>query len=124
MNKYIFESCNMINISLHQDNLLYNTLLLSDFALLENSDLCLKKKNPNRYYLDCYTYQKKRNNLSLQYYNDILKNMNCIICLETIAHNDQVYNLDCGVSEQPHIFHKICFEKWNKNSCPYCRTLL
>jgi len=39
MNKYIFESCNMImDISLHQDNVLYNTLLLSDFALIENSD--------------------------------------------------------------------------------------
>lgn len=114
----------IMDISLHQDNVLYNTLLLSDFALIENSDPYLKKKNSNKYYLDGYINQKKKNNLLLQYYNKSSKNINCIICLEIINHNDQVYNLDCGVSEQPHIFHKLCFEKWNKNSCPYCRTIL
>ena len=48
-------------------------------------------------------------------------NQNCIICLEYINNGDDVYNLKCGTNTQLHIYHKICLEKWNKQSCPYCR---
>jgi hypothetical protein len=40
----------------------------------------------------------------------------CSICLETIEILDKIYRLDCG-----HIFHLECLDKWNKNTCPYCR---
>jgi hypothetical protein len=49
---------------------------------------------------------------------------NCIICLDNIYKGDEVYNLKCGTDTQLHIYHKICFEKWNRQSCPYCRTEL
>ena len=40
----------------------------------------------------------------------------CIICLEP---NDQTRNipLQCG-----HLFHCECLRRWNKNTCPTCRT--
>ena len=46
----------------------------------------------------------------------------CIICLDCITDDEYVYNLKCGTEHQLHIFHKLCLEKWNKSSCPYCRT--
>jgi hypothetical protein len=49
-------------------------------------------------------------------------NSKCIICLDRITHDQYVYNLKCGTEHQLHIFHKLCLEKWNKSSCPYCRS--
>ena len=40
----------------------------------------------------------------------------CSICLETIKILDKIYRLECR-----HIFHLECLDKWNKNTCPYCR---
>jgi len=39
----------------------------------------------------------------------------CPICME----NNPEYNTICN-----HTFHKECLDKWNKNSCPYCRQIL
>jgi hypothetical protein len=97
-------SNNIINYTHHRDRLIldrYNlniNLKITHFPILEKWD---NKSNQN-------------SNLS----------QNCIICLEYINNGDDVYNLKCGTNTQLHIYHKICFEKWNKQSCPYCRTEL
>jgi hypothetical protein len=41
----------------------------------------------------------------------------CSICLEKIEDCDKIYVLMCN-----HIFHVECLNKWNKNTCPYCRS--
>jgi len=41
----------------------------------------------------------------------------CSICLNTIEIDNRIYELKCN-----HIFHVECLNKWNKNTCPYCRS--
>jgi hypothetical protein len=112
------------------NNIFYNKLLLSDIDFMTKNDF-INKKYINKQNLDYYPGQNTQNNIILIDNNNNFKTTiaddnqyNCCICLETINKNEQVYNLDCGRLEQLHIFHKLCFEKWNKNSCPYCRTII
>ena len=111
------------------NNIFYNKLLLSDIDFMTKNDF-INKKYINKQNLDYYPGQNTQNNIILIDNNNNFKTTiaddnqyNCI-CLETINKNEQVYNLDCGRIEQLHIYHKLCFEKWNKNSCPYCRTII
>ena len=46
------------------------------------------------------------------------KTISCSICLDTIDINDKI-KTRCN-----HIFHKNCLEKWKKNNCPNCRSIL
>lgn len=41
----------------------------------------------------------------------------CSICICEIIPEDKVYLLRCS-----HKFHTKCLRKWNKNTCPYCRS--
>ncbi len=110
------------------NNIFYDKLLLSDIDFMTKNDFT-NKKYINNTNLDYYPGQNTQNNIIL-IDNNIHTTIaydnqhNCCICLETINKNEQVYNLNCGRIEQLHIFHKLCFEKWNKNSCPYCRTII
>ena len=113
------------------NNIFYNKLLLSDIDFITKNDFIKKKKKYiNKQNLDYYPNQNTKNNIISTVSNNIHTTIvndnqhNCCICLETINKNEQVYNLDCGRIEQLHIYHKLCFEKWNKNSCPYCRTII
>ncbi len=49
-------------------------------------------------------------------YQRVLRN--CSICLENIHFSD-LYKTCCN-----HCFHKECIKKWNKSSCPICRTCI
>jgi hypothetical protein len=107
-----------------------NKLLLSDIDLMTKNGF-ITKKYINKHNLDYYPCQNYKNNIirlvNNNNFNTTIVNdnqHNCCICLELINKNEQVYNLDCGGIEQLHIYHKSCFEKWNKNSCPYCRALI
>jgi hypothetical protein len=110
----------LIDASIEKNNIFYNTLLLSELDIFTNKSFT-KKQYINRHALEIYRAQKIAYN---KYYTTIVNNNehNCCICLETINQYEHVYNLNCGGTDQPHIYHKSCFEKWNKNSCPYCRT--
>ena len=112
----------LIHPSIEKNNILYNTLLLSEIDIFTNKSFT-KKKYINRHALETYPAQKTEYN---KYQTTIANEnqYNCCICLEIITKNEMVYNLNCGGTEQPHIYHKSCFEKWNKNSCPYCRSFL
>jgi len=101
----------------------YNKLLLSDIDILTKNQFT-NKKYISKHNLDYYSAQTTKHNMNVINTTIISDDQhNCCICLETFIKNEQVYNLHCGGTEQPHIYHKSCFEKWNKNSCPYCRTL-
>lgn len=42
----------------------------------------------------------------------------CSICLEQIPHNASLITVTkCG-----HVFHNDCIKRWNKTSCPMCRS--
>ncbi len=43
----------------------------------------------------------------------------CSICLDVIEKENKIYVLKCN-----HIFHVECLNKWNKNTCPYCRSVI
>lgn len=43
-------------------------------------------------------------------------NKTCSICLNLFESENIVYYLSCQ-----HLFHSSCLDKWNKNTCPYCR---
>lgn len=43
----------------------------------------------------------------------------CSICLDDININDDKYITKCN-----HIYHNNCLNRWNKNTCPNCRTIL
>ena len=111
----------LIEQSSHKNNIFNNTLLLSELDIFTKKSFSSKKKLI-RNTLDNYLKQKIKYNFNITIVNN--NKHNCCICLEIISQNEQVYNLNCGGTEQPHIYHKSCFEKWNKNSCPYCRSLL
>ena len=105
-------------------------------AILKNNKNNLKKKNALKKKLYFFNIIKKQDN----YFWWVLINNTkkiiypkfekwdknsidkCIICLDCITDDEYVYNLKCGTEHQLHIFHKLCLEKWNKSSCPYCRT--
>ena len=128
----------MINVSkliydeimLYEENLNYE--IISDLDLFYADNYVLKNIliSSNRFLLDDYNNHNINNTID----NTLIQKCNidsrivckhtCIICLENISNGDAVYNLKCGTKEQPHIYHKICFEKWNKPNCPYCRTEL
>ena len=42
---------------------------------------------------------------------------NCPICLETIDNEEEMFMTKCY-----HSYHKECWSKYNKNTCPLCRT--
>ena len=117
----------LVDEQIQKKDIFYNKLLSSDLDFFTKKNDFNNKKYINKHELEYYPGQKTTYN-NIQITNNkitIINNNqhNCCICLETIIDNQQVYNLDCGGTEQPHIYHKSCFEKWNKNSCPYCRTL-
>lgn len=45
-----------------------------------------------------------------------IKTKNCPICFECLS--TDLFTTKCG-----HVFHKSCMDKWNKDTCPYCRQL-
>ena len=105
---------------------------ISDLDILHMENKVVKKvtSSSNRFLLDVYC----NHGYNYTIYHSLLEKCNinnnylfkhsCIICLENINIGDDIYNLKCGTKEQPHIYHKMCFEKWNKQSCPYCRQVI
>jgi hypothetical protein len=91
--------------------------------ILTNSDVDIiqstrnyDKKVFNRHEFDLYVYIP----IFKKYINYIIVDTlvgECSICLESVKKNDKIYKLNCG-----HIFHIDCLNKWNKNTCPYCRS--
>ena len=47
-----------------------------------------------------------------------MKETTCSICLEEYNDDDNILLISCG-----HIFHEICFTKWNKG-CPICHKII
>lgn len=41
----------------------------------------------------------------------------CTICLEDYKATDSITVLKCA-----HAFHSVCIKKWNKKTCPFCRS--
>lgn len=117
----------VVDEQIQKKDIHYNKLLLSDIDILTKNQFT-NKKYISKHNLDYYSAQTTKHNINqmTNVINTTIINNNqhnCCICLERFIKNEQVYNLDCGGTEQPHIYHKSCFEKWNKNSCPYCRSL-
>lgn len=58
---------------------------------------------------------------TIDYFNDFWNMTSeikeCSICLNDISGENK--KLQCG-----HIFHEECINKWNENTCPYCRCII
>lgn len=125
LNELIYEEIVSLNLE-------YNSEIMSDIVLINND---YKLDTPyiricNRVRCDLFNNLKKKKKYikypTLEKW-DIKcnsKNEICIICLDKINNDDLVYNLKCGKDLQLHIYHKVCFEKWDKDSCPYCRQVI
>ena len=84
-------------------------IFYSDLDVLNNVGIDLR--HPNDFLLRKF---------NIKYPAETLANPNlsdCSICLMKIECNHIIITLDCN-----HIFHSNCIKKWEKNSCPYCRT--
>lgn len=67
----------------------------------------------------CYTIKLKQYIDEKSYCLDTLfENGECSICL------DDYFGLNCLKLDCGHCFHKTCFLKWNKYTCPYCRQII
>lgn len=111
-------------IMLYQNNINYDFVSDLDIIHSEHNDIFIPRNRLIHNVNLNLKIDKQINNTvchtcTVHSINDI--HIMCIICIENINMGDVVYNLKCGTKEQPHIYHKLCFEKWNKPSCPYCR---
>ena len=120
LNELIYDD--MLNL-----NLEYNSEIMSDLQMIKNN---YKFHRPilisNRLNFDLNNYIKTYIKYPIleKWDSKCNKNEKCIICLDIIHKDELVYNLKCGTDLQLHIYHKFCFEKWNKQSCPYCRQVI
>lgn len=118
VNQLIYEE--IVNLNIES-----NSEIMSDLLLITN-DYNLYRQSPirNRVKFDLYNNIKKYIKYPILEKWDSKCNSNnekCIICFDIINNDDLVYNLKCGTVLQLHIYHKVCFEKWNRLFCPYCR---
>jgi len=94
----------------------YITIILnnSDNDIIESRNnkshfINIREFEINEYYKMC------KKNCKYKIADKILDD--CSICLNRIEIGNKIYVLKCN-----HIFHVECLNKWNKNTCPYCRS--
>ncbi len=122
LNELIYEEIVSLNLE-------YNSEMMSDIILINNDSNLDTQYFPIRNRVRCDLYDNLKKYIkypSFEKWDIKCKSNNqiCIICLDKINNDDLVYNLKCGTDLQLHIYHKVCFEKWDKDTCPYCRQLI
>ena len=95
--------------------------LLSDFDIIYNYRRTQHIYLNRPKLIDKYSFHIKHGYTII--YNEKIPT-DCLICFENIQKDNEVYNLPCGTTDRPHIFHKNCFNKWNQKTCPYCRQII
>lgn len=104
----------LINISEAENNAILFKIRIENErrdALFEMPRLVDVKEAPR-------TYTKHGFRMSHKELLRAVENKTCIICTSEYHEHDVVIFLD----KCKHIFHKSCIERWDKKTCPICRT--
>jgi len=104
-----FTEINFLTELINKNNIIHK-------YLLEINDLKEIRKNQRNIIIELkQTIENLRNN------NEDLSLL-CSICLDIIP--DSINYTNKRITRCNHLFHKNCLEKWGKNTCPNCRSIL